>query len=114
LAELDAIDACFTALAHPVRRHVLQVLHARGGWMTAGELAGRFAHSWPTTSRHLRVLEHAGLVMTETVGRERHVSIARKQLRVTLDLWGSGVGLSVDDTGRTVTASITAIEDMAP
>lgn len=87
----------FSALAHPVRRHVLQVLHARGGWLTAGELAGRFSHSWPTTTRHLKVLEDAGLVVVAAVGRERHVSVERKRLRVLLDLWCSAVGLTVTD-----------------
>lgn len=87
----------FAALAHPARRHVLQVLHARGGWLTAGELAGRFSHSWPTTTRHLRVLETAGLVVVATVGRERHVSLKQKKLRELLDLWCTGVGLRVTD-----------------
>jgi DNA-binding MarR family transcriptional regulator len=65
--------------------------------MTAGEIAARFAHSWPTTSRHLRVLEQASLIGVETIGRERHVSIEAKQLQVMLDLWCSGVGLAVTD-----------------
>ena len=39
--------------------------------MTAGEIAGRFGCSWPTTSRHLKQLEAAGLVAVETRGRER-------------------------------------------
>jgi DNA-binding transcriptional ArsR family regulator len=63
--------------------------------MSVGDLAGRFSHSWPTTSRHLRVLQDAGLVVVEAVGRERHVTIERKQLQVVLDLWCSGVGLAV-------------------
>ena len=90
----------FAALAHPVRRHVLQVLHARGGWLTAGELAGRFSHSWPTTTRHLKVLEEAGLVVVTAVGRERHVAVERKRLRVLLDLWCKAVGLTVTDVWK--------------
>ena len=39
--------------------------------MTSGEIAGRFDHSWPTITRHLRVLEEAGLVHASTRGRER-------------------------------------------
>lgn len=39
--------------------------------MTAGEIARRFSCSWPTTTRHLRVLESAGLVKVERRGRER-------------------------------------------
>jgi len=39
--------------------------------MTAGQVASRFQCSWPTTTRHLRVLEEAGLVRVEKRGRER-------------------------------------------
>jgi len=71
LAELDDFDAVFGALAHPSRRMMLVVLRARGGEMTSGAIAERFNHSWPTTSQHLRVLEHAGLVTFTMRGRER-------------------------------------------
>lgn len=39
--------------------------------MTAGDIADRFHCSWPTTTRHLRVLQDAGLVSVEKRGRER-------------------------------------------
>ena len=65
LKELDEIDAVFDALAHASRRHILIVLNARGGRVAAGDIAASFEHSWPTTSRHLRVLLDAGLVLTE-------------------------------------------------
>jgi hypothetical protein len=42
LAELDASDAVFTALAHRSRRTILTVLRARGGEMTSGAIAARF------------------------------------------------------------------------
>lgn len=47
--------------------------------MTAGAIADRFACAWPTTTRHLRVLEEAGLVRVEARGRERiyHLETAR-------------------------------------
>jgi DNA-binding transcriptional ArsR family regulator len=70
LEELDEIDAVFDALAHAARRHILVVLNARGGRVSAGTIAARFEHSWPTTSRHLRVLLDAGLVGVERKGRE--------------------------------------------
>ena len=70
LKELEEIDAVFGALAHAARRHILIVLNARGGRVAAGDIAARFEHSWPTTSRHLRVLLAAGLVGVERNGRE--------------------------------------------
>jgi DNA-binding transcriptional ArsR family regulator len=68
--ELDELDRVFTALAHHSRRTILLVLHLRGGEMTSGEIAGRFDHSWPTVTRHLRILEQAGLVQVTLRGRE--------------------------------------------
>lgn len=95
LRELDEIDVVFKALAHAARRHVLQVLYARQGTMTAGELASRFAHSWPTTTRHLDVLCQAGLIQAERRGRERHYVLNLPRLRAVTDRWLGGVGLAV-------------------
>jgi DNA-binding transcriptional ArsR family regulator len=71
LADLEDLDAVFTALAHQARRTILSVLLARGGEMTSGAIASRFECSWPTTTRHLRTLEASGLLRAETRGRER-------------------------------------------
>jgi DNA-binding transcriptional ArsR family regulator len=67
----DAYEAIFTALAHPARRRILISLNFAGGAMTAGAIAGLFAHAWPTTTRHLQALEAAGLVRHEREGRSR-------------------------------------------
>jgi DNA-binding transcriptional ArsR family regulator len=95
LRDLDDIDVVFEALAHPTRRHILQVLAARNGTMTAGELSGRFSHSWPTTTRHLTVLLRAELVTVESAGRERHYRLSRQRLADILALWLESVGLEV-------------------
>jgi DNA-binding transcriptional ArsR family regulator len=85
--DLAQVDAVFNALAHPSRRHVLLVLHFRGGEMTAGEIARRFACSWPTTTRHLNILQQAGLVRGEKRGRERVYRLDRKLLRSVASGW---------------------------
>ena len=54
--ELEELEEVFKALSHNVRRHILVVLNARGGQMTAGDIASRFSCAWPTTTRHLRQL----------------------------------------------------------
>lgn len=71
LAQLDELDRHFAALSHRTRRAVLLVLHANGGTMTSGAIAQRFDCTWQTTSRHLRILEEAGLVHASLRGRER-------------------------------------------
>lgn len=75
------------ALAHASRRHVLVVLHARGGSMTAGEIAKRFSHTWPTTSRHLRVLEEAELVRVDRQGREWIYTLRADRIRDVVGGW---------------------------
>jgi DNA-binding transcriptional ArsR family regulator len=87
LQELDRIDAVFTALAHRSRRHILTVLRARGGALTAGELAARFDCTWPTTTRHLNILTEAGLVRVEQHGRERHYTVAVDELTSVAASW---------------------------
>jgi DNA-binding transcriptional ArsR family regulator len=84
LADLESV---FTALAHEQRRHILLTLRFRGGQMTAGDIAGRFACSWPTTTRHLRVLEDAGLVTVEKRGRERIYTLESERLLAIAGDW---------------------------
>lgn len=76
------------ALAHPARRQILLTLHLRGGVATAGEIACRFEHKWPTTTRHLRVLEDAGLVRQEKRGRTRVYTLDKKRLALVTEWLG--------------------------
>jgi DNA-binding transcriptional ArsR family regulator len=62
-----AIDRIFEALASRPRREILAYLSAQE--LTAGEIAGRFQMSAPAISRHLSVLEAAGLVTSERRGQ---------------------------------------------
>lgn len=87
LNDLKELEEIFRALAHRSRRHVLVVLNARGGRMTAGEIAGRFSCSWPTTSRHLKLLEEAGLVSVERNGREWVYGLSRGRLQQVVGDW---------------------------
>lgn len=82
---LAALDAVCNALAHPARRQILLTMKFRGGSMTAGEITGRFGHAWPTTTRHLRVLEAAGLVSFQKSGRKRVYRLDRKRLAIIND-----------------------------
>ena len=83
---IEELNEVFGALSHPARRQILMTIWFRGGEMTSGEIAARFAHSWPTTTRHLRVLEAAELIVAEKNGRERAYRVNREKLR-SIDSW---------------------------
>ncbi len=67
------LDAIFAALAHPIRRAILEQIS--GGDATVGELAEPHRVSLPAISRHLRVLEGAGLIEIEPEGRVHRIQI---------------------------------------
>ena len=84
-ARMDAYESVFTALAHPARRRILLTMNFEGGAMSAGEIADMFEHAWPTTTRHLKVLESAGLILQQRRGRSRIYSIDRLRLDLVRD-----------------------------
>ena len=73
LAVETDLDAIFAALAHPIRRAILERIS--GGEATVGELAEPHRVSLPAISRHLRVLEAAGLIEIEPEGRVHRIQI---------------------------------------
>ena len=87
VAEPEELDRVFGALAHQTRRAILSVLHANRAVMTSGAIAARFSCSWPTTSRHLGVLEDAGLVQALLRGRERVYGLDTDRLRTLTTGW---------------------------
>ncbi|HZJ45171.1 MAG TPA: helix-turn-helix domain-containing protein [Pyrinomonadaceae bacterium] len=84
-AKMDAYEAVFTALAHPARRRIMLTINFEGGSMTAGQIADVFEHAWPTTTRHIQVLEAAGLLYHEQKGRVRVYYINRSRLDLVRD-----------------------------
>jgi len=73
----------FDALSSPVRRKILAYLSATS--LTAGEIAARFDISKPSLSKHLGVLENAGLVRGDKRGQFIHYSLVRDNLVNTLN-----------------------------
>lgn len=73
------LDATFAALADPTRRAILSRL-ARGD-ASVGELARPFDVSAPAISKHLRVLERAGLLAQDRCGRIRRCRLRPAPLR---------------------------------
>src|SRR5207344_916415 len=78
MVQYQQIDRTFTALADPTRRGVLERL-GRGN-ATITELAEPFGITLTGMKKHVRVLEDAGLVTTEKVGRARRCSLGPRRL----------------------------------
>jgi len=78
-----SLDKVFEALSSTVRRKILAYLSATD--LTAGEIAARFEISKPSVSKHLSVLENAGLVRGEKRGQFIHYSLVRDNLVNTLN-----------------------------
>ncbi len=68
------LDATFSALADPTRRAILARLVS--GEVTVMELAEPFAMTQPAVSRHLKVLEEAGLITRRIEGTKRPCRLA--------------------------------------
>lgn len=73
-----APDAALLALADPTRRAIVERLGS--GDATVSELAAPFTMSMPAVSKHLRVLERAGLLTQEKAGRTRICRLNRVPL----------------------------------
>jgi DNA-binding transcriptional ArsR family regulator len=84
---IEEIEAVFAALSHEARRHILLILSHSGGELPSGYLATRFHHSWPTTTRHLGVLEKAGLVEVRRQGRSSHYRVNRERVLSVVGSW---------------------------
>lgn len=78
-----SLDKVFEALASTVRRKILAYLSATD--LTAGDIAARFEISKPSVSKHLSILENAGLVRSERRGQFIHYSLVRDNLVNTLN-----------------------------
>src|SRR5437879_13811871 len=76
------LDQVFGALAHPIRRAILEELSA--GDATVSELAEPYKVSLPAISKHLRVLEDAGLLRVEPEGRGRRCQIGVEPRSLTV------------------------------
>lgn len=82
--EHDPLSTTFAALADPTRRAILRRLATTDA--TVGELAEPFAMSLPAVSKHLAVLERAGLVAKSRDGQRRYCRITATPLK-TANAW---------------------------
>jgi len=73
------LDQVYGAIASPTRRAILTVLAA--GEVNVGQLAERFPVSFNAVSKHVKVLERAGLVSRRVRGREHRLRLRTEPLR---------------------------------
>jgi len=77
------LSRTFAALSDPTRRGILRQL--ADGSTTVSELAGPYSMSQPAVSKHLKVLEEAGLVSRDKQGREYHCRLLAGPLREAME-----------------------------
>jgi DNA-binding transcriptional ArsR family regulator len=91
----DTLDATFAALADPTRRAILARLAS--GEASVTELAAPFAMSQPAISKHLKVLERAGLVSRGRDAQRRPSRVEAKPLVEAAD-WLEGYRRSLESS----------------
>ena len=83
LSESATLDGVFSALADPTRRAIL--VRLAEGEASVSELARPFAVSLPAVTKHLGVLERAGLLEHHKEGRVRHCRLVATPMRAADD-----------------------------
>jgi len=79
----EQLDATFIALSDPTRRAILTRLMT--GEASVNELAEPFSISQPAVSKHLKILERAGLVSRSADGTRRPVKIEAAPMKAAVD-----------------------------
>jgi DNA-binding transcriptional ArsR family regulator len=83
------MEKIFAALASTPRRKILAYLSEVS--LTAGEIASRFEMSKPAVSKHLQILENAGLIRGDKRGQFIHYALVRENLVNTLNTFVQNV-----------------------
>lgn len=83
IKQAPRLDRVFHALADPTRRRILESLADHDEPVMS--LAGRFTMSQPAVTKHLNVLERAGLIVRRKAGRQRVCRLQPDQLQKSRD-----------------------------
>jgi len=84
----DSMGPVFAALAHQSRRRILDIVRENGG-CSVNDVAAHFDVSRIAVMKHLRVLEKAGLLISEKQGRTRHLYFNAIPIQIIYDRWTS-------------------------
>ena len=104
----DHLDAVFAALSDPTRRAILARLTQ--GDATVAELAAPFSVSQPAISRHLKVLERAGLISRQRRRTSRLSHLEAESLREAT-VWLAGYREFWDESFERLDAMLAALQD---
>ncbi len=80
------MNLVFQALGNRCRREILDILREQPG-SNVGDVCRYFPHSRIAVMKHLRLLELAGLVISEKVGRERKLFFNTVPIQMIYDRW---------------------------
>jgi DNA-binding transcriptional ArsR family regulator len=97
-----ALDLSFGALSHPARRHLVEVLSR--GPASVGDASRGLGLSKAAVTKHVRVLENAGLVTRAVEGRTHRLRLVQPRLDASAD-W-------IEEQRRLWTAKLDTIEAM--
>ena len=106
-ATANRLDATFAALADPTRRAILARLAS--GEASVAELAAPFAMSQPAISKHLKVLERAGLVSRGRDAQRRPRRVEAKPLEEATD-WLEGYRRSLESSFQRLDALLDVLK----
>jgi DNA-binding transcriptional ArsR family regulator len=104
----DPLSLVFAALADPTRREILEALSS--GEKSTGDLAEPFAISPPAISRHLKVLETAGLIERKIDAQWRRCSLKPEGLKQAND-WVSKYRKFWEDKLASLDTYLSQIDD---
>ena len=101
------LDAAFSALADPTRRAILARLAK--GEATVTELAAPFEMTQPAISQHLKVLEHAGLIVRRIEGTMRPRRLSKTGIEA-MDQWLAMLRKALEKNYNRLDEVLTAME----
>lgn len=84
-ARRPTLDTVFSALGDPTRRAIVERLLAKGE-LSVGDIAAPFSISMPAISRHLQVLERAGLI-ERRIARQWRLIRVRTEALASVEAW---------------------------
>lgn len=105
------LNEILSALSDPTRRRMVEMLCAKD--LTVSQLAEPFKLTLPTVTRHIQILERAGLVSKKKAGQQRVCRVSRKALGLVSD-WHQGLAPSAPEESTTTPTELVEASEARP